>query len=465
MTADQYNELNDDEENSVESRNTAGHAFEDQETEDEPAVIGAFQPMLFSTSTRRVRDLNSDYTNQELDPRPSFQRGYVWDLAKASRLIESVLLNVPLPLIYTAEESDSNKEVVIDGQQRLLTLFGYIKGQFPRNTRPFRLKHLKILSDLNGKLFSDLDEPYRTKILRYDMTIIKIGSSSDPNVKFEIFERLNSGSVSLNPQELRNCIYRGRFNDLLRELTQYPNFRKAIASETLLERMLDAELVLRFLAFYERTYLNFPGGIKSFLNDFMNDYCKNISPEKQKKFTDIFKQASDLVFSVFGDNSFRRYSPGTERSADGRWERTVNRALYDIVMWGFTQYDKNTVMQNSDSIRSALIDLCVNDDEFRDSITAATNDRSRVNYRFTTWKNALDSVIGSNTPNPRLFSYGLKVQMYAHNQNCGLCGQRVHTIDDCELDHIVPFSQGGLTVPDNAQVTHRYCNRKKGRQG
>lgn len=465
MTADQYVESNDDEKDSVESRNTAGHAFEDQETEDEPAVIGAFQPMLFSTSTRRVRDLNSDYTNQELDPRPSFQRGYVWDLAKASRLIESVLLNVPLPLIYTAEESDSNKEVVIDGQQRLLTLFGYIKGQFPRNTRPFRLKHLKILSDLNGKLFSDLDEPYRTKILRYDMTIIKIGSSSDPNVKFEIFERLNSGSVSLNPQELRNCIYRGRFNDLLRELTEYPNFRKAIASETLLERMLDAELVLRFLAFYERTYLNFPGGIKSFLNDFMNDYCKSISIEKQKKFTDIFKQASDLVFSVFGENSFRRYSPGTERSADGRWERTVNRALYDIVMWGFTQYDKNTVIQNSDSIRSALIDLCVNDDEFRDSITAATNDRSRVTYRFTTWKNALDSVVGGDTPNPRLFSYELKMQMYAHNQDCGLCGQRVHTIDDCELDHIVPFSQGGLTVPDNAQVTHRYCNRKKGRQG
>lgn len=466
MTADPYNELIDEEDDNVESRNTAGHAFEDQETEDEPTVIGAFQPMLFSTSTRRVRDLNSDYTNQELDPRPSFQRGYVWDLAKASRLIESVLLNVPLPLIYTAEESDSNKEVVIDGQQRLLTLFGYIRGQFPRNGRPFRLKHLKILSDLNGKLFSDLDDPYRTKILRYDMTIIKIGSSSDPNVKFEIFERLNSGSVSLNPQELRNCIYRGRFNDLLRELTQYPNFRKAIASETLLERMLDAELVLRFLAFYERTYLNFPGGIKSFLNDFMNDYCKNISPEKQKKFTDVFKQASDLVFSVFGEDSFRRYSLGTERSADGRWERTVNRALYDIVMWGFTQYDKNLVMQSSDSIRSALVDLCVNDDNFKDSITAATNDRSRVKYRFNTWKNTLDLILSGNAPtNKRLFSYELKVQMYAQKQDCALCGQRIHTIDDCELDHIVPFSQGGLTVPDNAQITHRYCNRKKGRQG
>jgi Protein of unknown function DUF262 len=127
MTESQYNPVNDEDDDSVESRNTAGYTFEDQETEDEPTVIGAFQPMLFSTSTRRVRDLNSDYTNQELDPRPSFQRGYVWDLAKASRLIESVLLNVPLPLIYTAEEADNNKEVVIDGQQRLLTLFGYIK--------------------------------------------------------------------------------------------------------------------------------------------------------------------------------------------------------------------------------------------------------------------------------------------------------------------------------------------------
>ena len=465
MNAAAYNNHDDDDEDSIESRNTANHAFEDQETEDEPTVIGAFQPMLFSTSTRRVRDLNSDYTNQELDPRPSFQRGYVWDLAKASRLIESVLLNVPLPLVYTAEEADTNKEVVIDGQQRLLTLFGYVKGEFPRNGRPFRLKHLKILSDLNGRLFSELEDPYKTKILRYDMTIIKIGASSDPNVKFEIFERLNSGSVSLNPQELRNCIYRGRFNDLLRELTQYPNFRKAIASETLLERMLDAELVLRFLAFYERTFLNFPGGIKSFLNDFMNDYCRHISVDKQKKFTDVFKQASDLAFSVFGENSFRRYSPGTERGADGRWERTVNRALYDIIMWGFTQYDKSAVIQSSDAIRSALINLCVSDDEFRDSITAATNDRSRVNYRFTTWKKSLDSIIGGSTPNPRFFSYEIKSQMFSQSQDCALCGQRIHTIDDCEVDHIVPFVSGGMTTLDNAQLAHRYCNRKKGRNG
>jgi hypothetical protein len=453
----------DEDSDETEERNTAGYSFEDQETEDEPTVVGAFQPMLFSTSTRRVRDLNSDYINHELDPRPSFQRGYVWDLAKASRLVESVLLNVPLPLIYTAEEIETNKEVVIDGQQRLLTLFGYVKGQFPRNSRPFRLKHLKILSDLNGKLFSDLEDLYKTKILRYDMTIIKIGASSDPNVKFEIFERLNSGSVSLNAQELRNCIYRGRFNDLLRELTEYSSFRKAIASETLLERMLDAELALRFLAFYERTYINFPGGIKSFLNDFMNDYSKHISPEKERKFTDIFKHASDLTFTVFGENAFRRYSPGTERGVDGKWERTVNRALYDVIMWGFTQFDKARVINASDSIRSALIDLCVNDDEFKDSITAATNDRSRVTYRFQAWKAALDRALDGTEKQARLFPYELKVQMYSQSQTCAICSQTIHSIDDCEIDHIHPFSQGGETVLGNAQLAHRFCNRKKGK--
>ncbi len=134
-------------------------------------------------------------------------------------------------------------------------------------------------------------------------------------------------------------------------------------------------------------------------------------------------------------------------------------------MWGFKQYDKSAVMQSSDAIRSALIDLCVSDDEFRDSITAATNDRSRVNYRFTTWKKSLDSITGGITPNPRLFSYEIKSQMFSQSQDCALCGQRIHTIDDCEVDHIVPFASGGLTTLDNAQLAHRYCNRKKGRHG
>jgi hypothetical protein len=370
-----------------------------------------------------------------------------------------VLLNVPLPLVYTAEEK-SGLEVVIDGQQRLLTLFGFIEGKFPRDQRAFRLTKLKILKDLNGKTFEKLDQEYQRKIQRYNIQIIKISSESDANVKFEIFERLNSGSVSLNAQELRNCVYRGRFNELLRELAQNQSFRKAISTENALDRMKDAELVLRFLAFYEKTYLNYPGGMKSFLNDFMEEKA-HISEEKEKVLTEAFKKSCDLVYSVFGTDSFRRFSGGTERNPAGQWEKTVNRALYDILMWGFTQYDKSTVMKHSDAIRDALIDLTVSDEQFRDAITAATGDRARVKYRFEAWKARLEAIIGNTTGEKRLFDPEVRRKLFDAQPVCKICGQSIQTIDDAQVDHIKPWIAGGETALANAQLAHRYCNRVK----
>lgn len=438
----------------------ASYVFDDEEDDDDLEVPGSFKPMVFDVSQRRVRDLVADYHNKELDPRPPFQRGYVWDRTKASRLIESVLLNVPLPLIYTAEE-DNGLEVVIDGQQRLLTLFHFIEGNFPRDGRPFRLTKLKIMKDLNKKKFVDLDENYRRKIQRYNIQIIKISAQSDADVKFEIFERLNSGAVSLNAQELRNCIYRGRFNDLLRELSEHDTFRKAIKNESALDRMKDAELVLRFLAFYERTYLNYPGGVKSFLNEFMNDF-RNLTEDKAKKFSEAFKKASDLSFTVFGEQAYRRFSIGNEKDRNGHWEKTVNRALYDIIMWGFTQYEKSQVVGKADAIRDALISLTIKDEEFRAAITAATGDKYRAIYRFDRWRETLAEVIGTGDIGARLFTADMKRNMYQQSQRCAICSQTIHTIDDAEVDHVTPFSKGGATDIQNAQLVHRYCNRSKG---
>lgn len=436
------------------------YTFDDEEDDDDLEVPGSFKPMVFDVSQRRVRDLVADYHNKELDPRPPFQRGYVWDRTKASRLIESVLLNVPLPLIYTAEE-DNGLEVVIDGQQRLLTLFHFIDGTFPRDGRPFRLTKLKIMKDLNKKKFVDLDENYRRKIQRYNIQIIKISAQSDADVKFEIFERLNSGAVSLNAQELRNCIYRGRFNDLLRELSQHDSFRKAIKSESALDRMKDAELVLRFLAFYERTYLNYPGGVKSFLNEFMNDF-RNLTDDKVKKFSEAFKKAADLSFTVFGEQAYRRFSIGNDKDKNGHWEKTVNRALYDIVMWGFTQYEKSQVVGKADAIRDALISLTIQDEEFRAAITAATGDKYRAIYRFDKWRETLAAVVGTGDVGARLFTAEVKRNLFMSSQQCAICSQTIHTIDDAEVDHVTPFSKGGTTDIQNAQLVHRYCNRSKG---
>ena len=430
-------------------------------------ILGALSPIHFFPENRKVKDLLSAHVNQELDVRPSFQRGYVWDRKKASRLIESVLLNVPLPLIYTAEEDDG-KEVVIDGQQRLLSLFGFIEGKFPQDLKPFKLSGLKKKTEsgaaLNGKKFSDLETKYQNKIKNYSIPIIKIASGSDPNVRFEIFERLNSGAAKLKEQELRNCIYRGPFNEFLFELAKDKNFCNSVGiSPALTRRMDDAELVLRFLAFYDKTYLRYPNSMKEFLNDFMHRYQGLTDEGKKEEFSRIFKQAVDLSRTVFGEHAFRRFRVGDAKNPNGQWDTSFNRPLFDIVMWGFTQYKKHEVVPNSDAIREAFINLHIEDEKFRETITASQGGKTPVTYRFEEWKKRLDEILGSrNTQNkPRLFPAKVKHDLFKQSPLCAICQQTIQEIDDAEVDHIVPHSKGGATDISNAQLTHRFCNRSK----
>lgn len=159
---------------------------------------------------------------------PDFQRGFVWDISRASRLIESILLEIPLPVIYLSQEKDG-KENVIDGQQRLTSFFSFIDGKLPDPKLPFgkdfRLSKLNVFTELNGQFFKDLQEETQNKIQYYKIRTITFKKESDSDLKFEVFERLNTGAVSLNDQELRNCIYRGSYNDLLWKLSQDKTFK------------------------------------------------------------------------------------------------------------------------------------------------------------------------------------------------------------------------------------------------
>ena len=154
----------------------------------------------FETPTRRVGDIYHSYKTNELDPRPPFQRGYVWDKKKASRLVESILLNVPFPPIYTSQEEDSS-EIVIDGQQRLISLFSFMDEKFPNDQNKFKLHGLQVLKELNNKSFKELDRNLQKAFEKYGLQTIVTTKDSDIDVKFEIFERLNTGSVKLNDQE------------------------------------------------------------------------------------------------------------------------------------------------------------------------------------------------------------------------------------------------------------------------
>lgn len=450
-------------------------SLESEGEDDAPLGVSSLNPINFSQSSRRVIDLHRAYRDdKDLDPRPSFQRGYVWDPKKASKLIESILLNVPLPLVYTAVQ-ENGKEVVIDGQQRLTTCFAFIEGFFPLSKkdeeseargqsvrrRPFRLTKLKILAELEGKNFSELSDDMKTLFKHFQIPIIKISKDSHPDVKFEIFERLNTGSVSLADQELRNCIYRGTYNNLINELAKNQQFQTIIGANNPVARMQDIELVLRFLAFNEVTHLNYDGRMRSFLNTHMSDN-RDVSSEKSARFRTEFDKAISLVYSVFGEKAFRRFSIGSQSKPNGGWEKAINKAVYDVIMFWFARQDKNTVMRHKDEIREKFIDLCSTNREFIDAITLGTADKSRVQTRFKVWENALASILGNAPRERRLFTLEEKTRLFDANPTCEICHQRIELLDDAEVDHAKPFSLGGRTTPDNAKLSHRYCNRAKG---
>ena len=225
-------------------------------------------------SDPEIDSLHRRYIKGKLILQPDFQRQFIWNRANASRLIESALLGIPIPIIYLSEE-ENGETYVIDGQQRLTSFFSYLDGKLTESMEKsydFKLTGLKVLKELNGKLFKDLDEELQEKISSYSVRTITFNKESDSDLKFEIFERLNTGAISLNDQELRNCMFRGPYNDLLKKLSSNKDFREIIGIKNPERRMRDVELVLLFATFYHATYLNYKPPAKQFLNENMKKY-------------------------------------------------------------------------------------------------------------------------------------------------------------------------------------------------
>ena len=178
---------------------------------------------------------------RQLSNRPDFQRKYVWSDVLASRLIESILLNVPIPPCYLAQASDYTLDV-IDGQQRIYSIFRFVDNQFT-------LRKLEACPELNGQKFFELEANQQRKIETFTLRCVVITNDSSPDIKYDVFERLNTNTVPLNSQELRNSISRGSLIDLLGKLVKYPAWLGILNKKSPDKRMRDQELVLRFFAF------------------------------------------------------------------------------------------------------------------------------------------------------------------------------------------------------------------------
>tara|TARA_Y200000002_G_C22648391_1_gene650196 strand:- start:143 stop:1516 length:1374 start_codon:yes stop_codon:yes gene_type:complete len=405
-----------------------------------------------------IREFSSMLQDGDLELQPQYQRKYVASPKIASKLIESILMDVPIPVIYLAEENDGSYSV-IDGQQRLTSFISFINGKYPDGDL-FKLTGLKVLKELNRKQFSDIDKEFQNKIRKTTLHTIIIKKESNDDVKFEIFERLNTGSIKLNEDEIRNTVYRGKYINLLSELEENETFHELVKKDNFKNRMIYRGMILRFFALSEKSYLNYIPSMKQFCNKELRDN-RNLSDEKIKEYKSRFLDSLDMVKVVFGENSFRRYIPNNENE-NGYWAKSrINMALYDIQLCGFVNYSKNDVFRNADYIRESMLDLMINNQKFIDSILIQTSDRNVLKTRFKLWLEKLDEIIGDSNYQSRTFSYQTKKELFEKNPICSISGQRILSIDDCEVDHIKPFSKGGKTELSNAQLVLRYFNRAK----
>ena len=174
----------------------------------------------------------------------------------------------------------------------------------------------------------------------------------------------------------------------------------------------------------------------------------------------VFKKSLELSKTVFGtDKIFRTCFLREKSPYQLEWGDKRNMALLEIVLWGFTLYDKAQIIPKADAIREALIKLMLSDPHF--IVKEAIYRKDNLRYRFDTWTKELREVIDS-PKQPRTFSLRLKEELFEADPTCNICGQKIRSVDDSEVDHHEPYWKGGLTIDRNARLTHRYCNRKKG---
>jgi hypothetical protein len=275
---------------------------------------------------------------------------------------------------------------------------------------------------------------------------------------FLIFERLNTGGIALNDMEIRNCLYRGKLNDLVKELVADPNFVTAVNQKNLHKRMLDRTLVLRFLAFHQLTYTKARKGLKGFLNEFFDTY-RNPNAAKLSEYSEQFRKSMRAVVSIFGSSAFRlRVSRETSKGSE--WTPRVNAAVFQIISVSFTNYDLGALTRAADSIYEEYLDLLATDPQWADSVTKSTGDFPRIEYGFEVWNNRLRELMKSYPADDvqRGFSKTLKRELWENDKTCMLCGNEITTLNDAAVDHIQHYWRGGKTISENARLAHRYCN-------
>lgn len=356
--------------------------YEDIEKQNDLEIPHEVRNLTTQAYDKSVSDVVRMISDKDLVLDPDYQRNYVWDNKKASKLIESIILNVPIPVIYVSEEKDSSWSV-IDGLQRLNSLKRFFDGKF-------RLSGLEILYELNKCDFKTLPSKASRMLKNGLLRIVMVTADSNDDIKYDIFMRLNTGAVHLNEQELRNCLYRGKLNTFLQEEAKNPQWLEMLGLEEPHKRMSDRELLLRFIALSvnwdreEKVVNDYRGNMKSFLNAFMKKYQNDAG--NLSYFKTLCDETIAKVYAVYGAYAFRRINE------DGS-VTPINRAIMDALMISSIPYPIDALITKKDAILSRLAkDLSENTD-FRQSTLSSTSDTKVLKFRITSWCGVIDDIM------------------------------------------------------------------------
>lgn len=306
------------------------------------------------------RELITMYEEDEL-LKPELQRKFVWGKPEASRFIESILLGLPVPSIFLAN-TKNDKKLIIDGYQRIMTVFDYVKeGIWNKDGKVFKLSNTNRINERwRGKAFSELSEQDQRKIRSTTIHAIifeqKAPNDNDTSL-FQVFERINTGGQALMPQEIRNCVSQGEFNNLLFELNKNLNWRNLFGKEEEDSRMRDLEFILRFLALdtdYIKNNTSSAISLKKYLNEFMglnNSQQPNIIQERKTKFENVI----EFIHNHIGENAFFNITGGDDTKIRKRFYPTIFDSLCPAVSIAMERLGDNIPTDNLEHKRLELL--------------------------------------------------------------------------------------------------------------
>ena len=370
--------------NTVDINIEAEEKEQDENTDNYPNLSIKIEQAQYS-----IFELKRKYDKDRICIDPDFQRNLVWTNKQKSELIESVIMQIPLPLIYLAENEDG-KLVVVDGRQRLTTFFQFLDNEF-------RLKDLKILPQINGMNFNELEEShlysrYVTIIEDTQLVVQIIKYPTKDRVRFDIFDRVNRGGTPLNKQEMRNALYQGNATKLLDELSKMKSFKDATGGAISPKHMKDKYVILRALCFYllwrgnildkNKKRMEYRSDMEELLGAGMNLFNKmdlnSIFLLKQ-----LFDRTMTRAYQCLGKDGFRNPS-------NGKIRRPISMTLFETLFYYFTCFDKTSV--SNLEMKKGVVEL-LQDEEYLRSLQHSVDSSVNVKKRFGKVKEKYKEII------------------------------------------------------------------------